>query len=339
MRADMASKDVLRTSQISYLRQYPRPAGMSRCSELLLRPIRARPVLKGKRAILVQLQAGKPDDAAATSAGLTERAAEQIEREATRIAQMAEPKKQAADRQFIKMARVGGPTSPPAADKARAAARWALYAIGAVLLFSLLRSVYRVFSKYTSATAVRSRTVNKNKLVVDVLNQYLPANRISLTPGEMSRLRLRTGFTATEIFRKYLWYLLRERAFDEAAVEDMLALRSALSLTNVEVADALRERAQRIYDKYGNVMLDVDGMSKAGIDRKATCRSLFSKILYLAEYEQLLPQESDAAKGLDIPSIFGATDDDTAKLRIISLVQVDIDNLESQFGSSSMPET
>lgn len=51
----------------------------------------------------------------------------------------------------------------------------------------------------------------------------------------MGRLRLRTGFTATEIFRKYLWYLLRERAFDEAAVEDLLSLRSALSLSNAEV--------------------------------------------------------------------------------------------------------
>lgn len=48
------------------------------------------------------------------------------------------------------------------------------------------------------------------------------------------------------------------------------------------MADALRERAQRIYDKYGNVMMDVAGLSKAGVDRKATCRALFSKLLYLA---------------------------------------------------------
>ncbi len=29
-------------------------------------------------------------------------------------------------------------------------------------------------------------------------------------------------------------------------------------------------------------MLDIEGMSKAGIERKATCRALFSKLLYLA---------------------------------------------------------
>ena len=49
-----------------------------------------------------------------------------------------------------------------------------------------------------------------------------------------------------------------------------------------QVAEALRERAQRIYEKYGNVMLETEGMTKAGIERKATCRALFSKLLYLA---------------------------------------------------------
>ena len=49
----------------------------------------------------------------------------------------------------------------------------------------------------------------------------------------------------------------------------------------LQVAGAIRERAQRIYERYGNVMLEVKGMTKAGIDRKATCRALFSKLLYL----------------------------------------------------------
>lgn len=38
------------------------------------------------------------------------------------------------------------------------------------------------------------------------------------------------------------------------------------------MAEALRERAQRIYEKYGNVMLETEGMTKAGIQRKATTR-------------------------------------------------------------------
>ena len=84
-------------------------------------------------------------------------------------------------------------------------------------------------------------------------------------------------------------------------------------------------------------MLDVAGMSKAGIERKATCRALFSKLLFLAEAEELFPDQSpgSAAAALDVPGVFGATDDDAAKLRIVSLLEVDLGKLEEQFPSSS----
>ena len=52
----------------------------------------------------------------------------------------------------------------------------------------------------------------------------------------MRGLRLKTGFTATEIFRKYLWYLLRERKFDEDAVADLSALRSVLAMKDEDVS-------------------------------------------------------------------------------------------------------
>lgn len=55
----------------------------------------------------------------------------------------------------------------------------------------------------------------------------------------MRGLRLKTGFTATEIFRKYLWYLLRERKFDEDAVADLSALRSVLAMKDEDVRCAL----------------------------------------------------------------------------------------------------
>ena len=38
-------------------------------------------------------------------------------------------------------------------------------------------------------------------------------------------LRGSTGFTGVEVFRKYLWYVLRLRKFDHDAVEDLLALK------------------------------------------------------------------------------------------------------------------
>ena len=52
-------------------------------------------------------------------------------------------------------------------------------------------------------------------------------------------LALRTGFKPVEIFRKYLWYLLRERKFDHAAVEDVVYLKDALGLTEEQVIDCL----------------------------------------------------------------------------------------------------
>ena len=158
---------------------------------------------------------------------------------------------------------------------------------------------------------------------------------------------------------------------------------------DVQVAEALRERAQRIYEKYGNVMLETEGMTKAGIERKATCRALFSKLLYLAgmckpvqcdlrcnvapgtlrlathaalslqntprhansvmtcsvsfqgqkardsvynghhrallapaESDKILAQDSEVAEKLKLPDIFGATEDDTSSLRIVSLYEV-----------------
>ena len=46
----------------------------------------------------------------------------------------------------------------------------------------------------------------------------------------------------------------------------------AVMLPCKQIAAALKERAGRIYDKYGNVMLETEGMTKSGIERKATTR-------------------------------------------------------------------
>lgn len=43
------------------------------------------------------------------------------------------------------------------------------------------------------------------------------------------------GFSNVEIFRKYLWFMLRERAFDEEALADLVALKAALGLTDEQV--------------------------------------------------------------------------------------------------------
>eukprot|EP00200_Dunaliella_tertiolecta_P002489 CAMPEP_0202346298 /NCGR_PEP_ID=MMETSP1126-20121109/5147_1 /ASSEMBLY_ACC=CAM_ASM_000457 /TAXON_ID=3047 /ORGANISM="Dunaliella tertiolecta, Strain CCMP1320" /LENGTH=394 /DNA_ID=CAMNT_0048937683 /DNA_START=1327 /DNA_END=2511 /DNA_ORIENTATION=- len=193
----------------------------------------------------------------------------------------------------------------------------------------------RYWAAYTSPGATRSRQVNKNKLLVEELSQLLPQARQSLTPGKIRSLRSKTKFTPVEIFRKYLWYMLRERTFDQTTVDDILALRDACGLNDDDVAEALRERAQRIYDKYGTLMLNTEGMTPEGIERKATCQNLFRKLLFLTEYEPLVKQTGGAAVSADLRKIFGATDEDVERLRIVSLFDVD---LEKAFGMQASTE-
>lgn len=199
----------------------------------------------------------------------------------------------------------------------------AIVAAGGFLILTFVVALVRTFLKGMTNSGRRSRVVNKNKMVVDEISNYLPSRRDSLKGGTIMGLRLRTGFSSVEIFRKYLWFLLRERKFDTEAVADVKALKDALGLTDIQVAEALTERAKRVYKKYGSVMLDTSGMTSAGVERKATARALFSKLLYLADCEDILG--SDAAEKVDLREIFGATEDDIARLRIPSLYEVDLD--------------
>ena len=144
--------------------------------------------------------------------------------------------------------------------------------LGGFVAINAALILFRVGRKLSSPQHRRQRTVNKNQLVVTTLAQFLPGNRAGLSGGMLKSLRFRTGFNNVDIFRKFLWFVLRERPFDREAVDDLLALKEALQLTGAEVAAALRERAQRIYDKYGNIMLDTAGMTAAGIERKTSSR-------------------------------------------------------------------
>ncbi len=54
--------------------------------------------------------------------------------------------------------------------------------------------------------------------------------------------------------------------------------QNGLGLTDADVGEALGERATRIYDKYGTLMLNTEGLTLAGAQRKATCTALFRKV-------------------------------------------------------------
>lgn len=197
--------------------------------------------------------------------------------------------------------------------------------LGVTLIIALARTV----KKYLTPRAKRKRTVNKNKLLVDKLAEYLPEQRAALDTRICKSVMFQTGFTGTEVFRKYLWFLLRERQFDQDAMADLVQLKTSLGLTDEQVAEAIKERSQRIYEKYGTLIMNTAGMTSEGATRKATGRALFSKLLYISESEQMMSQDSEAAKALDMPEIFGATERDIADLKIVSLYDVDLDKLSA----------
>jgi len=200
----------------------------------------------------------------------------------------------------------------------------------AVLLGTLAIALYRTYQQTQTERNLRLRQVNRNKDLVLELAKVIPGHREKLTSTFIRTLRWRLGFTAVELFRKYLWFLLRERKFEQGAVEDLVALKKAAGLSDTDVAEALKERADRIYDKYGTLMLNTEGMTAAGIERKASCQALFRKMLYLTEYEPLLAPGSDAAAKVDLREIFGATEEDLDGLRIVSLHSIDLEAAFSQ---------
>ncbi|KAI8109316.1 hypothetical protein M9435_005727 [Picochlorum sp. BPE23] len=216
-------------------------------------------------------------------------------------------------------------------------AGYSIMGIAGFLGITFVIAVVKTAAKGFGKKGRRTKTVNKNKLVIQELNKFLPENRENLKGNSITGIRLRTGFTPTEIFRKYLWYLLRERKFDNDALADVIELKACLKLSDEEVTEALKERASRIFEKYGTVMLDTSGMSPAGVERKATSRALFSKMLYLVECDDVL--DVDHRKNVDLRDIFGATEDDVARLRIASLYEVDLDAALNKPSAEPMHES
>eukprot|EP01025_Chloroclados_australasicus_P046564 TRINITY_DN5133_c1_g1_i6.p1 TRINITY_DN5133_c1_g1~~TRINITY_DN5133_c1_g1_i6.p1 ORF type:complete len:379 (-),score=31.16 TRINITY_DN5133_c1_g1_i6:212-1348(-) len=203
-----------------------------------------------------------------------------------------------------------------------------LFGVSALLGATFLVSIFRYYTNYNKSESKARRKMLKNKLLVEELSNLLPTKRPELTAGKLRTLAFRTGFSATEMFRKWLWYVLRERKFDQEALDDLIYLKNKLRLTNEQVAQALRARCERIEKKYGNLMLNTEGLSQSGLQRKATCRALFSKMLYLIENESILKPTTTMSVDV-LRDIFGATEEDLERLRIVSLEEVDLDVLDA----------
>ncbi|CAL6292074.1 unnamed protein product [Bathycoccus prasinos] len=194
------------------------------------------------------------------------------------------------------------------------------YVVGVFLAGTLGWSIYKVYRRSTSRRAVRKKTVNKNVLVIERLKPFFPNERESMTRNVAKGIARSTGFTTQEVFRKYLRYKMVEEPFTGAFVEDILALKNACELTPKQMSEILSESAARMVKKYGTLILDVSELTKSGAERKMIAAQMFSKLCYLADLPALVEDQEVAAEtGQKLKELFGATDEDYARLRVDSL--------------------
>ena len=208
------------------------------------------------------------------------------------------------------------------------------YVVGVFLAGTLGWSIYKVYRRSTSRRAVRKKTVNKNVLVIERLKPFFPNERESMTRNVAKGIARSTGFTTQEVFRKYLRYKMVEEPFTGAFVEDILALKNACELTPKQMSEILSESAARMVKKYGTLILDVSELTKSGAERKMIAAQMFSKLCYLADLPALVEDQEVAAEtGQKLKELFGATDEDYARLRVDSLSESsDVSVLEKMSG-------
>ena len=191
-------------------------------------------------------------------------------------------------------------------------------------------SCYKVFRKATGGRAKRKRTVNKNVEVVERLKNFFPGERGSVNKGVVRGIAMKTGYSQSEIFRKYLRYKLTEEAFTLDFVADVLALKGACGLDSEQMKEILTETGERMFKKYGTLLTDLAGLTQSGVERKLDGASKFAKLMYLADLDEFIDKEQGSEVMLKLKEIFGATDEDYEKLRITALGsdEVDVSSLQ-----------
>lgn len=66
---------------------------------------------------------------------------------------------------------------------------------------------------------------------------YVWCHPLAPPPHTHTHTTTTAGFSSVEVFRKYLWFLLRERQYDAEALADLVALKGALGLTDDQVGE------------------------------------------------------------------------------------------------------
>lgn len=208
----------------------------------------------------------------------------------------------------------------------------AVVVLGSTLAWSVVKVVRKAFTP----RAKRKRKINRNRFVVETIDGFLPDRRQELDAKAIQGLGKATGFNHRELFRKYLKYLLNERKFDAQAVADVIHLKQACGLSDMEIVEAINETGEAVFKQTGILMRTMDGMTMEGLQKKAMGRVKFSKLLYLAETDELVHRDGEAAPSMRLLDIFGATSEDAEDCRIKVLGdEPSLDALERLMGSGS----
>ncbi|GLJ35527.1 hypothetical protein SUGI_0714310 [Cryptomeria japonica] len=198
---------------------------------------------------------------------------------------------------------------------------------------SFVIAVVKTIMKLNSPREKKRRLVNTNAMLCKTLDKLLESKPDELNYAALHRLMRKTGFGMEEILRKYIRYALNEKPFNPDLVASLIHLRKSSTLEDDKVSEVLNEVSRRIVKEKGPVVMDTEGFTEKGIQRKVAVQALFAKILYLAELDEFC---STARSSLSIKEIFGVTDEDADALRIETLSEAsDMDSLEKMVELSS----
>ncbi|RDX69335.1 hypothetical protein CR513_51562 [Mucuna pruriens] len=214
-----------------------------------------------------------------------------------------------------------GPTSLP----------WILAIPLAYAGLTFVIAFVKTVRKFTSPKAKRRRLVSKNAMLCKSLDDLFQKGRDEIKLDALKEIENKTGFDLEEILRKYIRYALNEKAFNPDMVADLIQLRKASKLNDLQVAEILNEISRRIVRDKGPIVMDKSGYTEKGFKRKIAVQALFGKVFYLSE----LPEFCSRDSSLVVKEIFGVTDEDADKLRIHTVSEADsLDALEKMVDSS-----
>ncbi|XP_022139270.1 uncharacterized protein LOC111010226 [Momordica charantia] len=202
---------------------------------------------------------------------------------------------------------------------------WILAVPLAYLGVTFVIAFVKTVRKLNSPKEKRRRKVTKNAILCKSVDELLQKGRDEVKPEALSEIVQKTGFSVDEILRKYIRYALNEKPFNPELVANLIQLRKASALEDVQVAEILNEVSRRIERDKGPVVMNMSGYTEKGFKRKLAVQALFGKIFYLSE----LPEFCSRDSSLTVKEIFGVTDEDAEKLRTHTLSEAgDMDSLQ-----------